>query len=253
MMNKGVVYALWAYEAQNSDELSFHEGDALSVLRRKDESETDWWWARLGDREGYVPKTLLGVSTPRCPWGPVRSQLSPPPAVGVAWAPVLRAGDCLSPSLVGAMEGHLLSRRPMGRPEPPNRGCSQHALLMGPVTGWGAGRLQAAALRCTDASSSDPWQGRAFALMLRARWGWHMAFMTQSLDTVGLPGTFRGLADSVSVECPERKRKGVFWELGSSPYEGDEPNFGLKELVCGLLRAAWPLDGVPVQWVVPLS
>ncbi|KAB0398868.1 hypothetical protein E2I00_006063, partial [Balaenoptera physalus] len=60
VMNKGVVYALWAYEAQNSDELSFHEGDALTVLRRKDESETDWWWARLGDREGYVPKTLLG-------------------------------------------------------------------------------------------------------------------------------------------------------------------------------------------------
>ncbi|MBV97482.1 Apoptosis-stimulating of p53 protein 1, partial [Eschrichtius robustus] len=134
VMNKGVVYALWAYEAQNSDELSVHEGDALTVLRRKDESETDWWWARLGDREGYVPKTLLG-----------------------------------------------------------------------------------------------------------------------SLDTVGLPGTFRGLADSVSVECPERKRKGVSWELGSSPYEGEKPNFGLKELVCGLLRAAWPLDGVPVQWVVPLS
>ncbi|KAJ8780228.1 hypothetical protein J1605_011831 [Eschrichtius robustus] len=61
VMNKGVVYALWAYEAQNSDELSVHEGDALTVLRRKDESETDWWWARLGDREGYVPKTLLGL------------------------------------------------------------------------------------------------------------------------------------------------------------------------------------------------
>lgn len=63
MMNKGVVYALWGYEAQNSDELSFHEGDAITILRRKDESETEWWWARLGDREGYVPKNLLGVST----------------------------------------------------------------------------------------------------------------------------------------------------------------------------------------------
>uniref|UniRef100_A0A452VLB1 Protein phosphatase 1 regulatory subunit 13B n=1 Tax=Ursus maritimus TaxID=29073 RepID=A0A452VLB1_URSMA len=60
VMNKGVVYALWGYEAQNSDELSFHEGDALTILRRKDESETEWWWARLGDREGYVPKNLLG-------------------------------------------------------------------------------------------------------------------------------------------------------------------------------------------------
>ncbi|XP_054423749.1 apoptosis-stimulating of p53 protein 1 isoform X2 [Pteronotus mesoamericanus] len=61
VMNKGVVYALWDYEAQNSDELSFHEGDAITVLRRKDENETEWWWARLGDREGYVPKNLLGL------------------------------------------------------------------------------------------------------------------------------------------------------------------------------------------------
>lgn len=61
VMNRGVVYALWGYEAQNSDELSFHEGDAITVLRRKDESETEWWWARLGDREGYVPKNLLGL------------------------------------------------------------------------------------------------------------------------------------------------------------------------------------------------
>uniref|UniRef100_A0A452R979 Protein phosphatase 1 regulatory subunit 13B n=1 Tax=Ursus americanus TaxID=9643 RepID=A0A452R979_URSAM len=67
VMNKGVVYALWGYEAQNSDELSFHEGDALTILRRKDESETEWWWARLGDREGYVPKNLLGVSTASSP------------------------------------------------------------------------------------------------------------------------------------------------------------------------------------------
>ncbi|XP_027424703.2 apoptosis-stimulating of p53 protein 1 isoform X5 [Zalophus californianus] len=61
VMNKGVVYALWGYEAQNSDELSFHEGDAITILRRKDESESEWWWARLGDREGYVPKNLLGL------------------------------------------------------------------------------------------------------------------------------------------------------------------------------------------------
>ncbi|KAG8514464.1 Apoptosis-stimulating of p53 protein 1, partial [Galemys pyrenaicus] len=59
--NKGLVYALWAYEAQNGDELSFHEGDAITVLRRTDERETEWWWARLGGREGYVPKNLLGL------------------------------------------------------------------------------------------------------------------------------------------------------------------------------------------------
>ncbi|XP_029453904.1 apoptosis-stimulating of p53 protein 1 isoform X2 [Rhinatrema bivittatum] len=61
VMNKGTVYALWDYEAQNSDELSFHEGDAITILSRKDDKETEWWWARLNDKEGYVPKNLLGL------------------------------------------------------------------------------------------------------------------------------------------------------------------------------------------------
>lgn len=60
-MNKGLVYALWDYTAQQADELSFNEGDALTVLRRRDDTETDWWWARLNDREGYIPRNLLGV------------------------------------------------------------------------------------------------------------------------------------------------------------------------------------------------
>ncbi|XP_012682315.2 protein phosphatase 1, regulatory subunit 13Ba isoform X4 [Clupea harengus] len=61
VMNKGSVYALWDYEAQSGDELCFHEGDALTVLRRRDDSETEWWWARLNDKEGYVPRNLLGL------------------------------------------------------------------------------------------------------------------------------------------------------------------------------------------------
>ncbi|XP_069028508.1 apoptosis-stimulating of p53 protein 1-like isoform X4 [Embiotoca jacksoni] len=61
VMNKGLVYTLWDYAAQLSDELSFSEGDALTVLRRRDDTETDWWWARLNDREGYVPRNLLGL------------------------------------------------------------------------------------------------------------------------------------------------------------------------------------------------
>ncbi|KAM4690591.1 apoptosis-stimulating of p53 protein 1 isoform 3-T3 [Rhinophrynus dorsalis] len=61
VMNKGLVYGLWDYEAQNADELSFREGDAITVLRRKDDVETEWWWARLNDKEGYVPKNLLGL------------------------------------------------------------------------------------------------------------------------------------------------------------------------------------------------
>ncbi|KAK7904856.1 hypothetical protein WMY93_017463 [Mugilogobius chulae] len=61
VMNKGLVYGLWDYTAQQSDELSFSEGDAITVLRRRDEAETEWWWARLNDREGYVPRNLLGL------------------------------------------------------------------------------------------------------------------------------------------------------------------------------------------------
>ncbi|XP_058843936.1 apoptosis-stimulating of p53 protein 1 isoform X4 [Acipenser ruthenus] len=61
VMNKGTVYALWQYEAQNNDELSFREGDAITILRRKDDSETEWWWGRLNDKEGYVPRNLLGL------------------------------------------------------------------------------------------------------------------------------------------------------------------------------------------------
>uniref|UniRef100_A0A3B4WIH2 Protein phosphatase 1, regulatory subunit 13Bb n=1 Tax=Seriola lalandi dorsalis TaxID=1841481 RepID=A0A3B4WIH2_SERLL len=61
VMNKGTVYALWDYEAQNQDELSFSEGDAVTILRRQDDSETEWWWARLEDSEGYVPRNLLGL------------------------------------------------------------------------------------------------------------------------------------------------------------------------------------------------
>ncbi|XP_070683738.1 apoptosis-stimulating of p53 protein 2b [Pempheris klunzingeri] len=61
VMNRGVVYALWDYEPQSDDELGFSEGDCMTVLRREDDVETEWWWARCGDREGYIPRNLLGL------------------------------------------------------------------------------------------------------------------------------------------------------------------------------------------------
>uniref|UniRef100_A0A3B4G5X8 Apoptosis-stimulating of p53 protein 2-like n=1 Tax=Pundamilia nyererei TaxID=303518 RepID=A0A3B4G5X8_9CICH len=63
IMNRGVVYALWDYSAENPDELSFHEGDCMTIVRREDEDEIEWWWARMGDTEGYIPRNLLGVIT----------------------------------------------------------------------------------------------------------------------------------------------------------------------------------------------
>ncbi|XP_012586866.1 PREDICTED: apoptosis-stimulating of p53 protein 2 isoform X2 [Condylura cristata] len=61
IMNKGVIYALWDYEPQNDDELPMKEGDCMTIVRREDEDELEWWWARLSDREGYVPRNLLGL------------------------------------------------------------------------------------------------------------------------------------------------------------------------------------------------
>lgn len=61
IMNRGIVYALWDYESQSEDELSFTEGDCMSVIRREDEKEIEWWWARLNEAEGYVARNLLGL------------------------------------------------------------------------------------------------------------------------------------------------------------------------------------------------
>lgn len=61
IMNRGVVYGLWDYNSENPDELSFREGDCMTIVRREDEEEVDWWWARMGDTEGYIPRNLLGL------------------------------------------------------------------------------------------------------------------------------------------------------------------------------------------------
>lgn len=63
ILNNGIVYAVFDYEAHNSDELSFHEGEKMVVLRKGDEWEREWWWSRLNDQEGYIPRNLLGVSS----------------------------------------------------------------------------------------------------------------------------------------------------------------------------------------------
>uniref|UniRef100_A0A4W6DRP5 Tumor protein p53 binding protein, 2a n=1 Tax=Lates calcarifer TaxID=8187 RepID=A0A4W6DRP5_LATCA len=61
IMNRGVVYGLWDYAGENPDELSFREGDCMTIIRREDEEEIEWWWARMGDTEGYIPRNLLGL------------------------------------------------------------------------------------------------------------------------------------------------------------------------------------------------
>lgn len=64
ILHNGEVYAVFSYEAQNSDELNFNVGDRLEIVRKGDDAENEWWWARqtITDTEGYVPRNLLGVS-----------------------------------------------------------------------------------------------------------------------------------------------------------------------------------------------
>ncbi|XP_026990809.2 relA-associated inhibitor [Tachysurus fulvidraco] len=55
----GVVYALWSYPAQTHDELSFKEGDMVTILQKPE--GMDWWWASLYGREGLVPNNYFGL------------------------------------------------------------------------------------------------------------------------------------------------------------------------------------------------
>ena len=61
-INNGRVYGVYDYQAEHPDELSFKNGDILFIMRKGDQFENDWWWARRGDFEGYVARNLLGVS-----------------------------------------------------------------------------------------------------------------------------------------------------------------------------------------------
>ncbi|KAK2912986.1 relA-associated inhibitor isoform X2 [Channa argus] len=57
--NSGVLYALWSYPAQAADELSFKEGDMVTILQKPE--GMDWWWASLCGREGFVPNNYFGL------------------------------------------------------------------------------------------------------------------------------------------------------------------------------------------------
>ncbi|XP_010218114.1 PREDICTED: TFIIH basal transcription factor complex helicase XPD subunit [Tinamus guttatus] len=61
VLNSGVVYALWDYSAELGDELSFREGQPVTVLRRDAPDQLDWWWGSLYGHEGYVPKNYFGA------------------------------------------------------------------------------------------------------------------------------------------------------------------------------------------------
>ena len=51
-----VYKAMWTYTAQQSDELSFEEGDRLYI---SDQSESGWWRATLKGKSGLVPSNYV--------------------------------------------------------------------------------------------------------------------------------------------------------------------------------------------------
>lgn len=55
-----VVRALYTYEAQQPDELSFEEGDTLYILDQKDQ---DWWKAKCGRNAGLIPSNYVEENT----------------------------------------------------------------------------------------------------------------------------------------------------------------------------------------------
>ncbi|UJR23886.1 hypothetical protein I4U23_026858 [Adineta vaga] len=65
VINDGIVYALYDYQPseEKTDELEFNNGDQLKILRREDEQEYQWWWAKheKTQKEGYVPRNYLGL------------------------------------------------------------------------------------------------------------------------------------------------------------------------------------------------
>ncbi|XP_055593309.1 apoptosis-stimulating of p53 protein 1 [Uranotaenia lowii] len=62
ILNNGEVFAVFCYDAQQADELTFSVNDKLTVVRKGDESEREWWWAKdVTGREGYIPRNLLGL------------------------------------------------------------------------------------------------------------------------------------------------------------------------------------------------
>lgn len=55
-----VVRAMYHYEAQLADELTFEEGDLLYII---DKSNPDWWKAKCGNKTGLIPSNYVESNT----------------------------------------------------------------------------------------------------------------------------------------------------------------------------------------------
>ncbi|KAI0216596.1 Osteoclast-stimulating factor 1 [Lamellibrachia satsuma] len=55
-----VVRSMYRYEAQQSDELTFDEGETLYIL---DMSDPNWWKAKCGNKTGLIPSNYVEANT----------------------------------------------------------------------------------------------------------------------------------------------------------------------------------------------
>ncbi len=63
LAHDGDVYAVYDYDKVRDDELSFKASDRLTVVKKGDENESEWWWSKTtsDENEGYIPRNLLGL------------------------------------------------------------------------------------------------------------------------------------------------------------------------------------------------
>jgi lipid-binding SYLF domain-containing protein len=54
----GTAVALYDFEAQRSDDLSFRKGDLITIVRKTD-NQNDWWIGRLNGRTGNFPANYV--------------------------------------------------------------------------------------------------------------------------------------------------------------------------------------------------
>ncbi|XP_046543039.1 osteoclast-stimulating factor 1-like [Haliotis rubra] len=55
-----VVRAMYRYEAQQNDELTFDEGDLLYII---DKTDSSWWKAKCGGKVGLIPSNYVEDNT----------------------------------------------------------------------------------------------------------------------------------------------------------------------------------------------
>jgi myosin-1 len=54
------VRAIYAYEAQDTDELSFQEGQIIELVKK---DESGWWQGRIGPKNGLFPANYVEEQT----------------------------------------------------------------------------------------------------------------------------------------------------------------------------------------------